>query len=83
MAARRCAIGCESWPDQPIFTICSHCGEQTRRIRNAEPTISFEEARSIKLHELFELYYERRCAVKGIPVEGPLVDIDEVADPSA
>lgn len=72
MSARRCSIGCESWPDDPIFTTCSHCGEPTDRVSNAEPTMSFEEARSMKLHELFDQFYERRCATLGIPAEGPL-----------
>ena len=72
MPARRCDIGCESWPDDPIFTTCTYCGEQTRRVRNATPTVEFEEARSIKLHELFDLFYERRCEAKGIPSEGPM-----------
>lgn len=72
MAARRCDIGCESWPDAAIFNFCSYCGEPTTRVNNINPTISLEEAKSIKLHELFEKFYEKRCAEKGIPAEGPL-----------
>lgn len=74
--ARRCSIGCESWPDDPMFATCTHCGEPTRRVR-AKPTISFEDARKIKLYELFDLYYERRCERLGIPPEGPLTADDE------
>lgn len=73
MAARRCDIGCESWPDEPIFGTCSYCGEQTRRVANINPTITREEARNVKLHELFEQFYERRCEKLGIPADGPLV----------
>ena len=72
MPARRCSIGCMSWPDDPIFTTCTYCGEHTQRVRNIKPTIEFEAARSIKLHELFEEFYERRCEKKGIPADGPL-----------
>lgn len=72
MPARRCAMGCESWPDEPIFGTCSVCGEQTQRVRNINPTVSREYARSMKLHELFEKFYARRCARLGIPAEGPL-----------
>lgn len=72
MPARRCDIGCESWPDDPIFTTCTYCGEPTTRVRNINPKISFEEARSIKLHELFERFYERRCKRLGIEADGPL-----------
>lgn len=74
MPARRCAIGCESWPVNDIFITCSYCGERTRLVGNIDPTISFDEAKSIKLHELFDLYYEKRCLKKGIPSDGPLAD---------
>lgn len=73
MPARRCEIGCESWPDDDIFITCSVCGERTRRVGNISPTIPFEEARSIKLRELFDEYYARRCERMGIPAEGPLI----------
>lgn len=72
MPARRCAIGCESWPDEAIFTTCVHCGEQTRRVNGAEPTIDREDARILKLHELFEQFYAKRCVELGIPSDGPL-----------
>jgi hypothetical protein len=72
MAARRCPIGCESWPNEPIFNVCATCGEATRYISNAEPTLSREEAVSRKLHFLFDRYYERICDKRGIPVDGPL-----------
>lgn len=80
MPARRCSIGCESWPDDAIFTTCVHCGEQTRRVNNIEPTIDREEAKSLKLHELFEKFYERRCHVVGIPSDGPLPDDYEIPE---
>lgn len=72
MSARRCAIGCETWPDEMIFSRCSYCGEPTRRIGNLEPTVDREEATRVKLYELFDEFYERRCASLGIPSEGPL-----------
>ena len=72
MPARRCDIGCESWPDEPIFGHCAVCGESTTRFSNIDPTVDRDEARSLKLHELFEKYYERRCLKLGIPVDGPL-----------
>jgi hypothetical protein len=78
MPARRCAIGCQSWPDEPIFSSCTHCHEPTRRVNNIEPDIEREEAKLLKLHDLFDRYYERRCATLGIPSEGPLVEDAEV-----
>lgn len=56
----------------PIFNTCAVCGEVTRYMANAEPTMTLEEAKAAKLHELFEEYYERRCEQMGIPSEGPL-----------
>lgn len=76
MAARRCDMGCESWPDEPIFATCSHCGEPTRRISNGEPTITVEEAKVLKLYDLFDRFYERRCERLGIKADGPLSDAD-------
>lgn len=72
MPARRCSIGCESWPDEDLFIRCTICGEATTRISNAQPTIDREAAVSAKLHELFDAFYERRCDKLGIPAEGPL-----------
>lgn len=72
MPARRCSIGCESWPDNPIFTLCLHCREATDRVADIEPTIEFEEARSLVLHDLFERFYVRHCAQQGIAGDGPL-----------
>lgn len=72
MPARRCDIGCQSWPDEPIFTHCVHCGELTTRVRNIEPDIDRDEARSLKLHELFDKFYALVCAQRGIPADGPL-----------
>lgn len=65
-------MGCESWPNKPIFNTCAVCGEVTRVVQNAEPSLTLEEAKSAKLHQLFEEFYERRCVQKGIPAEGPL-----------
>lgn len=68
---RRCGICCESWPDEPIYSKCPQCGEQTKRFNNLEPMPSAE-AKSILLHKQFETYYERRCARRGMPADGPL-----------
>lgn len=70
---RRCDIGCETWPDQPIFAKCPECGEKTGRFRNLEP-MDVDEAHSIVRHKAFEHYYERRCAQRGVTVDGPLPD---------
>ena len=72
MAARRCSIGCESWPNEPIFNVCAVCGEVTRLVTNDEPSMEYDEAVNMKLHYLFDRYYERVCAERGIPVDGPL-----------
>lgn len=56
---RRCAFGCESWPDDDEYNVCPKCGSETSRYRNLNP-LSEEEARSIKLHIEFEEYYEQR-----------------------
>lgn len=53
---------------------CSYCGERTTRINNAEPTVDREEARNVKLHELFDRYYERVCERRGIDADGPIPD---------
>lgn len=68
---RRCALGCESWPDQMIYSTCPDCGGKTERARNLEP-ISEEEAEARLSHVQFERYYERYCAARNQPVEGPL-----------
>ena len=68
---RRCSIGCETWPDEPVYDPCPTCGEKTTRYKNLTP-LPADEAQSILLHAQFERYYERRCARLGIPVEGPL-----------
>lgn len=72
---RRCAIGCESWPDEPIFVKCPICGETTKRCRGLTP-LPNDEAQSILLHSEFETYYVRYCAKRGQPVEGPLPDLE-------
>lgn len=71
---RRCAIGCESWPDELIYQKCPECGEPTERISNLSP-IHPEEGRSILRHKAFERFYEDHCRKKGQPVEGPLPSV--------
>jgi hypothetical protein len=57
-----------------IFGTCLECGGPTERVKNAEPDYEFNEARNLLLHSLFEQYYERHCADRGVPVDGPLDD---------
>lgn len=78
MPARRCSIGCESWPDEDLFATCSHCGGETQRINNISPTVDRAAAVSFKLHSLFDDWYERRCQELGIPSHGPLPDDYEI-----
>lgn len=54
---RRCAIGCESWPDDDLYKECPQCGEPTERFTNLYP-ISKELAASKRNHILFEEFYE-------------------------
>ena len=68
---RRCDIGCESWPDKPLFSKCPICGLPTECFDNLEP-LDMDEALRIKARAEFDLYYARRCEKLGIPVEGPL-----------
>lgn len=72
--ARRCAIGCETWPDEILYKKCPVCGEETDRFSNAADyeIVSREEALSRKAHAEFEEYYARRCRARGIPVDGPI-----------
>jgi hypothetical protein len=72
---RRCALGCESWPDEAIYSRCPVCGQPTERVSNLEP-LSDEDARSILLHAEFEKYYEKYCGIKNQPVNGPLEDVE-------
>lgn len=74
---RRCASGCESWPDKLIYQKCPICGGAATRWSNLDP-ISEDEAARI----MFELYYERRCERLGIPVDGPLPKHYEQSLPS-
>lgn len=76
---RRCDLGCETWPDEPLYAKCLECGEPTTRYRNVHP-IDHEEAQSRLLHQQFEMYYERYCAQRGVPADGPLPVLEE-ADP--
>lgn len=68
---RRCAIGCETWPDEPLYSKCPTCGESTRRVRGVQP-LPKDEAQSLLLHANFETYYERYCMKRGQTVDGPL-----------
>jgi hypothetical protein len=55
---RRCAIGCESWPDdEENYGICPICHEQTTRYSNLYP-LSEEEAWTKKVSADFEDFYE-------------------------
>lgn len=77
--ARRCPMGCESWPDKALYQKCPICGEATKRSRNGQP-LSDEEAEMKLSYMEFEKHYERYCALRGQPVDGPLYhngDIDE------
>lgn len=56
-------MGCESWPDEALYTRCPRCGEPTTRHTNLYPLDS-EEAASILSHIEFEKYYERRETAK-------------------
>jgi hypothetical protein len=68
---RRCDIGCESWPDEPIYQKCPTCGEPTTRFSNLTP-VSAEEGRSAIRAAAFERFYEHHCREKGQPIEGDL-----------
>ena len=68
---RRCAIGCEDWPDKPEYAVCAICGERTTRTRNLSP-LPEDEARSKVAHLKFEEYYEQHCAEHAQPVEGDI-----------
>jgi len=68
---RRCDVGCESWPDEAIYSTCPICGEPTTRYSNLQ-ILPADEAESILLHQQFQRYYERHCAAAGVPVDGPL-----------
>ena len=69
--ARRCSMGCETFPDDVAFRHCPICGELTDRISNGIP-IEQEEAERLVLHALFEEFYEKWCLERGQPFDGPL-----------
>lgn len=76
---RRCAMGCESWPDKALYLRCPICGEETKRASNGTPLSPEEAERKLSFLE-FEIYYARYCALRGQPVDGPLYtdgDLDE------
>lgn len=56
MPARRCSIGCESWPDHEDFKVCIVCGEPTRRVGNIKPTVDDEEAKRLLSEARFEAW---------------------------
>lgn len=70
---RRCSLGCESWPDEALFTTCPQCGEPTQRMRNLHP-LAADEAHNVLAHYEFEKFYVRYCRQRGQRVEGPLLD---------
>lgn len=78
MTSKRCAIGCESWPNDAKFNTCPICGEATRVI-DKEPTVTPQEAQSIQLRCFFEEYYEKRCAERGISTHGPIRPVGLIA----
>lgn len=68
-------MGCATYPDELIYSMCPICGEQTDRFSNAgSDMLSKEEAELLLLKSEFEKYYERRCVRRGIPVDGDLPD---------
>lgn len=69
-------MGCEEWPDQMLYNKCPACGEQTSRFSNGDP-IDEDVAKRLLLDTQFEAYYERHCAKRGIPVDGPIPDTPE------
>lgn len=75
---RRCEMGCETWPDKALYAHCLRCGEPTRRVRGRVTPLSDEEAESILKAVAFERYYERWCAARRQPVEGPLSDLSGI-----
>src|SRR5688572_29136490 len=75
---RRCAMGCESWPDDDAYDTCPMCGEVTTRYNNAYP-IDANEAKYKANHARFEDFYENRCAELGVTVSGPIRGLPGVA----
>ena len=69
--ARRCELGCESWPNLSAFETCPACGEATTLYREMEP-LGIIEAQRLKNDLEFETYYSDRCDKRGIPTDGPL-----------
>lgn len=68
---RRCAVGCESWPDKDEYRTCPICGEATKAFNNLIP-LPEDEAASKAAHALFEDFYEEWCDARGQTVTGPL-----------
>jgi hypothetical protein len=54
-----------------LFAVCPDCGQSTARKSNLTP-LDKDEALSILRHAQFEVFYARRCALRGIPIDGPI-----------
>lgn len=70
-------MGCESWPDQILYQRCPICGEETQRFSNGRP-LPDDEAELKLSHIEFEKHYERHCALRGQPLDGPLYPNDDI-----
>lgn len=57
MAGRRCALVCQTWPDEPAYHQCPACGQHTAYFATAVP-LGRTEARAAA----FEAYYQRHDA---------------------
>lgn len=68
---RRCAMGCETWPDETEYLSCPICREPTKRYRGVDP-MPGKEAKSAKNHGDFEHYY----TTIHMPDERPFTDED-------
>jgi hypothetical protein len=68
---RRCAMGCETWPDDDEYAICPTCRSETKRYKGVKP-LSKKEARTLKRQAEFESYY----ATQHEPDLTPLTDED-------
>lgn len=57
LLGRRCAMGCQSWPDDEAYATCPICEELTRLYRGINP-LSEKDAASLANKANFERYYE-------------------------
>lgn len=77
---RRCAAGCESWPDTGKYNKCPVCGEPTTRFSNLSPLTQKE----ANIRE-FDLFYERwdeehdpdRLAADAPDARGPFARVED------